>query len=80
MPMRVIAKKRCRAMVEPPEKGERPLYPVGETKPSFSDGAWAAVWLLLVEEGSVPGLVLDPTGKSVRRMSSPLCKNIPVHF
>jgi hypothetical protein len=23
MPMRVIAKKRCRAMVEPPEKGER---------------------------------------------------------
>ena len=23
MPMRVIAKKRCRAMFEPPEKGER---------------------------------------------------------
>jgi hypothetical protein len=23
VPMRVIAKKRCRAMVEPPEKGER---------------------------------------------------------
>ena len=23
MPMRVIAKKRCRVMVEPPEKGER---------------------------------------------------------
>ena len=55
MPMRVIAKKRCRAMFEPPEKGERPtLNPNLSTrlKPTFfRSGPWAAGWLLLVEEG-----------------------------
>ena len=38
MPMRVIAKKRCCAMVEPPEKGERAiLNPILSTKlkPTF---------------------------------------------
>src|SRR5258707_5794419 len=57
MPMRVIAKKRCRAMVEPPEKGERAtLNPNLSTrlKPTFFPirGPWAAGWLLLVEEAS----------------------------
>jgi hypothetical protein len=34
VPMRVIAKKRCRAMVEPPEKGERAaLNPNLSTRP-----------------------------------------------
>ena len=50
MPMRVIAKKRCRAMFEPPEKGERAtLNPNLSTrlKPTF----FPAGWLLLVEEG-----------------------------
>ena len=55
MPMRVIAKKRCRAMFEPPEKGERAtLNPNLSTrlKPTFfRSGPWAAGWLLLVEEG-----------------------------
>jgi hypothetical protein len=55
MPMRVIAKKRCRAMFEPPEKGERvTLNPNLSTrlKPTFSDQALGRrVWLLLVEEG-----------------------------
>ena len=56
MPMRVIAKKRCRAMFEPPEKGERAtLNPNLSTrlKPTFfRSGPWAAGWLLLVEEAS----------------------------
>jgi hypothetical protein len=42
VPMRVIAKKRCRAMVEPPEKGERAtLNPNLSTrlKPTFFDQA-----------------------------------------
>ena len=55
MPMRVIAKKRCRAMFEPPEKGERAtLNPNLSTRLNllFSDQApWAAGWLLLVERG-----------------------------
>jgi hypothetical protein len=55
MPMRVIAKKRCRAMFEPPEKGERAtLNPNLSTrlKPTFfRSGPWAAGWLLLVEGG-----------------------------
>src|SRR6266853_2118712 len=55
MPMRVIAKKRCRAMFEPPEKGERAhskSSPLDEAKPTFfRSGPWAAGWLLLVEEG-----------------------------
>jgi len=55
MPMRVIAKKRCRAMFESPEKGERAtLNPNLSTrlKPTFfRSGPWAAGWLLLVEEG-----------------------------
>jgi hypothetical protein len=55
MPMRVIAKKRCRAMFEPPEKGERAtLNPNLSTrlKPTFfRSGPWATGWLLLVEEG-----------------------------
>jgi hypothetical protein len=55
MPMRVIAKKRCRAMFEPPEKGERAtLNPNLSTRLNllFSDQALgAAGWLLLVEEG-----------------------------
>jgi hypothetical protein len=55
MPMRVIAKKMCRAMVEPPEKGERAsLNPnhSARLKPTFfRSGPWAAGWLLLVEEG-----------------------------
>jgi hypothetical protein len=53
--MRVIAKKRCRAMFEPPEKGERAtLNPNLSTRLNlpFSDQAiGAAGWLLLVEEG-----------------------------
>ena len=55
MPMRVIAKKRCRAMFEPPEKGERAtLNPNLSTRLNllfFRSGPWAAGWLLLVEEG-----------------------------
>src|SRR6266446_7200174 len=55
MPMRVIAKKRCRAMFEPPEKGERAhskSSPLDEAKPTFfRSGPWATGWLLLVEEG-----------------------------
>ena len=54
MPMRVIAKKRCRAMFEPPEKGERAtLNPNLSTrlKPTFfRSGPWPAGWLLLDEE------------------------------
>jgi hypothetical protein len=47
MPMRVIAKKRCRAMVEPPEKGERatlnPNLP-GRLKPTcFGSGPWVVM-------------------------------------
>ena len=45
MPMRVIAKKRCRVMVEPPEKAERAtLNPNLSTrlKPTFfRSGSWA---------------------------------------
>jgi hypothetical protein len=65
MPMRVIAKKRCRAMFEPPEKGERAtLNPNLSTrlKPTFfRSGPWAAGWLLLVEggEASVPRLIFN---------------------
>ena len=55
MPMRVIAKKRCRAMFEPPEKGERAtLNPNLSTRLNllfFRSGPWAAGWLFLVEEG-----------------------------
>jgi hypothetical protein len=54
VPMRVIAKKRCRAMVEPPEKGERAtLNPNLSTRLNllFSIRPLAAGWLLLVEEG-----------------------------
>src|ERR1039458_5224790 len=55
MPMRVIAKKRCRAMFEPPEKGGRAtLNPNLSTRLNllfFRSGPWAAGWLLLVEEG-----------------------------
>ena len=53
MPMRVIAKKRCRAMFEPPEKGERATLNASlstRLKPTFfRSGPWAAGWLLLVE-------------------------------
>jgi hypothetical protein len=52
MPMRVIAKKRCRAMFEPPEKCERAtLNPNLSTRLNllfFRSGPWAAGWLLLV--------------------------------
>jgi hypothetical protein len=45
VPMRVIAKKRCRAMVEPPEKGERvTLNPNLSTRLKhtfFRSGPWA---------------------------------------
>ena len=55
MPMRVIAMKRCRAMFEPPEKGERAtLNPNLSTRLNllfFRSGPWAAGWLFLVEEG-----------------------------
>ena len=55
MPMSVIAKKRCRAMFEPPEKGERATLNASlstRLKPTFfRSGPWAAGWLLLVEEG-----------------------------
>ena len=55
MPMRVIAKKRCRAMFEPPEVGERATpnpNPSTRLKPtSFRSGPWAAGWLLSLEEG-----------------------------
>jgi hypothetical protein len=55
MPIRVIAKKRCRAMFEPPEKGERAtLNPNLSTrlKPTFfRSSPWAAGPLLLVAEG-----------------------------
>ena len=41
MPMRVIAKKRCRAMFEPPEKGEPTPHPNLSTRLNllFSDQA-----------------------------------------
>jgi hypothetical protein len=54
MPMRVIAKKRCRAMFEPPEKGERAtLNPNLSTRLNllFPIRPLGAGWLLLVEEG-----------------------------
>jgi hypothetical protein len=55
MPMRVIAKKRCHAMFEPPEKGERAtLNPNLSTSPKpgfFRSGPWAAGGPLPVEEG-----------------------------
>jgi hypothetical protein len=54
MPTRAIAKKRCRAMVEPPEKGERATpNPNLSTRLNllFFDQALATGWLLLVEEG-----------------------------
>ncbi len=64
MPMRVIAKKRCRAMFEPPEKGGRAtLNPNLSTrlKPTFfRSGTWAAGWLLLVEEGERAALNFQP--------------------
>jgi hypothetical protein len=54
VPMRVIAKKSCRAMVEPPEKGERATLNLNlstRLKPTFfRSGPWAAGWLLLDEE------------------------------
>jgi hypothetical protein len=56
--MRVIAKKRCRAIFEPPEKGERATpNPNLSTRLNllFSDQALARPlaggWLWLVEEG-----------------------------
>ena len=54
MPMRAIAKKRCRAMFEPPEKGERATLNSNlSTRLNllFSDQALGADGLLLVEEG-----------------------------
>jgi hypothetical protein len=49
MPMRVIAKKRCRAMFEPPEKGERIALNLNlstRLKPTFFPirplGGWGA--------------------------------------
>ena len=62
MPMRVIAKKRCRAMFEPPEKGERAtLNPNLSTRLTllFSDQALGAGWLLLVEEGERAALIFQ---------------------
>ena len=70
MPMRVIAKKRCRAMFEPTEKGERAtLNPNLSTrlKPTFfRSGPWAAGWLLLVEEGERRCLA-DLRGRKIDR-------------
>jgi hypothetical protein len=59
VPMRVIAKKRCRAMVEPPEKGERAtLNPNLSTRPKptfFPISSWAGAWPLLAVEGKRRG-------------------------
>jgi hypothetical protein len=78
MPMRVIAKKRCRAMVEPPEKGERAiLNPNLSTrlKPTFfRSGPWAAGWLLLVEEGERRCLAVLRGSKTDRGWLYPLGK------
>jgi hypothetical protein len=56
MPMRVIAKKRCRAMVEPPEKGERATLNLNlstRLKPTFfSIGTLGGRLVILVEEES----------------------------
>ena len=63
MPMRVIAKKRYRAMFEPPEKGERAtLNPNLSTrlKPTFfRSGPWAAGWLLRSRRAGVPRLIFN---------------------
>ena len=70
MPMRVIAKKRCRAMFEPPEKGERAtLNPNLSTRLNllFSDQALGRRgWLLLVEEGERRCLA-DLRGRKIDR-------------
>jgi len=71
--MRVIAKKRCRAMFEPPEKGERAaLNPNLSTRLNllfFRSGPWAAGWLLLVEEGERAAL-------NFQRIDVKLCSKI----
>lgn len=54
MPMRVIANKRCRAMFEPPEKGERAaLNPNLSTRLNllFSDQALGRVFSVMSEMG-----------------------------
>jgi hypothetical protein len=61
--MRVIAKKRCRAMVEPPEKGERAtLNPNLSTRPNllFSDQALGRrVGYCWSMRASVPRLIFN---------------------
>jgi hypothetical protein len=62
MPMRVIAKKRCRAMFEPPEKGERAtLNPNLSTRLNllFPIRLLGAAWPLLVEEGERAALIFQ---------------------
>src|SRR5258707_7221708 len=87
MPMRVIAKKRCRAMFEPPEKGERAhskSSPLDEAKPTFfRSGPWAAGWLLLVEEGERAALNFPRKGFEIvqqdqRRDPSPTNRAVSI--
>jgi hypothetical protein len=63
MPMRVIAKKRCRAMFEPPEKGERAtLNPNLSTRLNllFSDQALGRrVGYCWSRRASVPRLIFN---------------------
>ena len=63
MPMRVIAKKRCRAMFEPPEKGERTtLDPNLSTRLNllFSDQALGRrVGYCWSRRASVPRLIFN---------------------
>src|SRR5258708_32570407 len=58
--MRVIAKKRCRAMFQPPEKGERAtLNPNLSTRLNFSDQAFGRrVGYCWSRRASVPRVVL----------------------
>jgi len=62
MPIRVIAKKRCRAMFEPPEKGagHSKSYPLDEAKPTFfrsSPGWRVGYWWS--RRASVPRLIFN---------------------
>jgi hypothetical protein len=80
VPMRVIAKKRCRAMVEPPEKGERAaLNPNLSTRPKptfFPISPWAAAWPLLARRAN--GAVTAPSfpGQFADKISSPTRESV----
>jgi hypothetical protein len=83
MPMRVIAKKRCRAMFEPPEKGERAtLNPNLSTRlrPAFfSDQALGRRVAITARGGercclAVWEALIPPRSRSVARRAADLTR------